>query len=315
MELDGVPKERYWEVVDRCYLCDMCYMTKCPYVPPHPVERRLPARAAAREGGQVPQGREASRPHALEHRRARQARDDSGRGEVRQRREQVRTGARGAREGAGRAQGRAGCPEYDSARFRKTRADRTPICPSTDGSRTPGKVALFATCYVNYNEPGIGHDLLAVLAHNGVPAVLVEEEVCCGMPKLELGDLESVERCKERNIPVLARYAREGYAILTAVPSCTLMFKQELPLMFPGDADVAAVAEAMFDPFEYLVLRHRDGLLKTDFRNALGRVAYHAPCHQRVQNMGGKRASSWRWCPARRSPRSSAAPGTTARGA
>ena len=34
-ELDSVPTETYWKVVEHCYLCDMCYMTKCPYVPPH----------------------------------------------------------------------------------------------------------------------------------------------------------------------------------------------------------------------------------------------------------------------------------------
>jgi glycerol-3-phosphate dehydrogenase subunit C len=80
--------------------------------------------------------------------------------------------------------------------------------------------------------------------------------------------------------------AREGYAILTAVPSCTLMFKQELPLMFPDDPEVKAVAEAMFDPFEYLVLRHKDGLLRKDFKKSLGKISYHVPCHLRVQNMG-----------------------------
>jgi Fe-S oxidoreductase len=108
------------------------------------------------------------------------------------------------------------------------------------------------------------------------------------MPKLELGDLESVNRLKEVNIPVLAKLARDGYAILTAIPSCTLMFKQELPLMYPDDAEVQAVAEAMFDPFEYLVLRHKDGLLKTDFQKPLGKVSYHIPCHLRVQNLGQK---------------------------
>ncbi|MEQ1806674.1 MAG: heterodisulfide reductase-related iron-sulfur binding cluster, partial [Burkholderiaceae bacterium] len=109
-----------------------------------------------------------------------------------------------------------------------------------------------------------------------------------GMPKLELGDLEGVARHKEANIPVLAKVAREGYALLSAIPSCTLMFKQELPLMFPDDADVRAVKEAMFDPFEYLMARHKDGLLKTDFKQALGRVSYHIPCHGRVQNIGKK---------------------------
>jgi Fe-S oxidoreductase len=141
---------------------------------------------------------------------------------------------------------------------------------------------------VNYNEPGIGDDLLAVLDHNEIPYVLVEREACCGMPKLELGDLDAVERLKRVNIPPLAKLARDGYAILTAIPSCTLMFKAELPLLFPDDADVKAVAEAMFDPFEYFVLRNRDGLLKKDFKQPLGKVSYHIPCHARVQNVGQK---------------------------
>jgi Fe-S oxidoreductase len=178
-------------------------------------------------------------------------------------------------------------PEYAPRRFRSEAAPDNSF-PVIDGSRTPGKVALFATCYINYNEPAIGQDLLAVLAHNAVPVVLLPKEACCGMPKLELGDLEAVARAKAFNIPVLAKLAAQGYALTTAVPSCTLMFKQELPLMFPEDSDVAAVANAMFDPFEYLVLRHKDGLLKTDFRNTLGRVSYHVPCHLRVQNIGQK---------------------------
>jgi Fe-S oxidoreductase len=106
------------------------------------------------------------------------------------------------------------------------------------------------------------------------------------MPKLELGDLESVLKLKSANAPRLAALARAGYAILTPVPSCTLMFKSVLPLIFPEDADVKAVSEAMFDPFEYLVLRDKDGLLKRDFKTPLGKVAYHIPCHSRVQNIG-----------------------------
>jgi Fe-S oxidoreductase len=178
-------------------------------------------------------------------------------------------------------------PEYAARKFRPNAKPSAPHAVK-DGANTPGKVAIFATCYVNYNEPGIGHDLLAILEHNEVPYVVVEKEACCGMPKLELGDLDAVEKLKEANIPPLAKLAKEGYAILTAIPSCTLMYKQELPLMFPGDADVKAVQEAMFDPFEYLVLRNRDGLLKKDFRTQLGKVSYHIPCHSRVQNVGQK---------------------------
>ena len=156
----------------------------------------------------------------------------------------------------------------------------------TNGTRSPGKVAIFATCYVNYNEPGIGHDLIKTLEHNEIPYVIVEKESCCGMPKLELGDLDGVAKHKEANIPVLAKYAKDGFAILSAIPSCTLTFKQELPLLFPDDADVVRVHKAMLDPFEYLMARHKDGLLKTDFKQALGKVSYHIPCHGRVQKIG-----------------------------
>ena len=157
-----------------------------------------------------------------------------------------------------------------------------------DGAKTPGKVAIYATCHINYNEPGIGHDLLKILDHNEVPYVLVEKESCCGMPKLELGDLDSVGKSKDANIPTLAKYAKDGFAILSAVPSCTLMFKQEIPLMFPGDTDVALVKEAMWDPVEYLMARKRDGLRKVDFPVELGKISYQIPCHGRVQQIGKK---------------------------
>jgi Fe-S oxidoreductase len=89
-------------------------------------------------------------------------------------------------------------------------------------------------------------------------------------------------------MPVLARYAREGYAILAPVPSCALMFKQELPLMYPEDPETIAVRDAMWDPFEYFIARKKDGLLKVEFKQPLGKVSYHIPCHSRVQNMGQK---------------------------
>jgi Fe-S oxidoreductase len=287
LEVDGIPKQDYREVIDRCYLCDMCYMTKCPYVPPHQWNVDFPhlmLRAKAvkfRKGGATFRDRLLSSTDAL------------GKLASIPVVVQMVNAANKAVPVRKVMDGMLGIhrdrvlPEYDSARFRST-AKPDATFAVKDGKATPGKAAIFATCYVNYNEPGIGHDLLKILAHNEIPAVIVEKEACCGMPKLELGDLEAVARNKDLNMPVLAKLAREGYAILTAVPSCTLMFKQELPLMFPDDADVKAVAEAMFDPFEYLVLRHKDGLLKNGFRQPLGKVSYHIPCHLRVQNMGQK---------------------------
>ena len=286
-EVDGVDKKDYWKVVDQCYLCDICYMTKCPYVPPHPWNVDFPhlmLRGKAvkfRKGGSTFRDKLLSSTDTLG--------QFAGIPIVTQAVNAVnRTQAmRGIMERTLGVDRKAWIPQYAGRKFRSGAAT-SPAHPVADGARTPGKVAIYSTCFVNYNEPGIGHDLLAVLDHNRIPYVLVEKEACCGMPKLELGDLDAVAALKETNIPVLARMAREGYAILSAIPSCTLMYKQELPLMFAGDADVQAVREAMWDPFEYLVARHKDGLLATDFKQPLGKVSYHIPCHSRVQNVGRK---------------------------
>jgi Fe-S oxidoreductase len=157
---------------------------------------------------------------------------------------------------------------------------------ATEGTR--GRVVLFVTCYGNRNMPSLAEDLVAVYQHNDIPVVLAESEVCCGMPKLELGDLDAVRRAKEANIPQLLAWVDRGWDIVSPIPSCTLMFKQELPLMFPDDSDVAKVRDAMFDPFEYLMLRHKSGHLKTNFANRIGKVTYQVPCHLRVQNIGLK---------------------------
>jgi glycerol-3-phosphate dehydrogenase subunit C len=287
LEVDGVSKSDFGKVVDQCYLCDMCYMTKCPYVPPHPWNVDFPhlmlrAKSAkfSRNGAKFRDrvlsstdavGKLATIPVVVQFVNAANTNGP----------------ARRAMEAVLGVHHERVLPRYAGGTFRSTARPAENFTPK-EGRNTPGKVAMFGTCYVNYNEPDIGHDLLKVLAHNEIPAVLVGKEACCGMPKLELGDLASVARLKEVNVPPLAALAREGYALLTPVPSCTLMFKQELPLLFPADPDVTAVAEAMFDPFEYLVLRHRDGLLKTDFKTELGAVSYHVPCHLRVQNVGQK---------------------------
>jgi len=287
-EVDGVAKADYWNVVDQCYLCDLCYMTKCPYVPPHPWNLDFPhtmlrAKAIKFKKGEVGGGEQflastdvhgqfAGIPVVVQVANALNKTKPM----------------RKLLDKTLHVHPDAWLPELATRRFRWSASKDGAATVVTRGERTPGKVAIFATCYVNYNEPGIGHDLLKVLEHNDIPYTLVDKESCCGMPKLELGDLDAVAKHKEANIPVLARYAKDGFAILSAIPSCTLMFKQELPLMFPDDADTRLVQQAMFDPFEYLMARHKDGLLKTDFKQPLGKVSYHIPCHGRVQKIGKK---------------------------
>ncbi len=286
-ELDGVEKTSFWQVVDQCYLCDMCYVSKCPYVPPHAWNVDFPHLMLRAKAVKFKQGKVGLRDRLLA------STDALGKlASIPVVSQSVNALNRNgiARSVMHKAMGVHRdriLPTYSSEKFRSNAAmsaERT----VRDGTRTSGKVAIFSTCYVNYNEPGIGHDLLRILDHNEIPYVIVEKESCCGMPRLELGDLEGVARLKEKNIPPLAKLANQGYAILSAIPSCTLMFKQELPLMFPADADVLAVSKAMCDPFEYFVLRKKDGLFKTDFKQSLGKVSYHVPCHSRVQKIGLK---------------------------
>jgi len=288
-EVEGVAKEKYWDVVDQCYMCDLCYVVKCPYVPPHPWNVDFPHLMLRAKAYQFNAG---TMKHPVRDRLLSSTDRNGKLATIPVVVQAVNAAAkskplRGLGEKVVGVHKDAWVPEFAPRTFRPNAA-KSAGHPVRDGERTPGKVAIFSTCYVNYNEPGIGHDLVKILDHNAIPHVIVEKEACCGMPKLEQGDLESVRKLKERNIPLLAKLARDGYAIVTPVPSCTLMFKQELPLLFPGDADVAVVCRAMFDPFEYLMARRRDGLLKTDFPKALGKVAYHVPCHSRVQKIGLK---------------------------
>ncbi len=285
-ELDGIEKTQYWEVVDRCYLCDMCFMTKCPYVPPHEWNIDFPHLMLRAKANKYKRSGASFRDELLSNTDLLGKLATPGVAQTVNTINQMPL-ARKLMDSILGIHADRKLPEFTPQKFRTT-AKANETFTVRDGARTPGKVAIYATCYINYNEPGIGHDLLNILAHNEIPVCLVKQETCCGMPKLELGDLDAVERLKNQNIPPLLKLAQEGYAILSAVPSCTLMYKQELPLLFPHDDDVQTVAAAMFDPFEYLSLRNQDRLLKIDFKQSLGHVAYHIPCHQRVQNFGKK---------------------------
>jgi Fe-S oxidoreductase len=287
MEVDGVAKADYWQVVDHCYLCDLCYMTKCPYVPPHEWNVDFPHLMLRAKAVRFKQQGAPTNLKLLT------STDTVGKlagipvvvGAVNALNRNA--GFRKVLEKTLDVHPDAVVPEYHSSTLRKRLSPQTGDGAEEAGS-TKGRVALFATCYGNYNEPQAGEDLVRVFEHNGIPVTIAPKEQCCGMPKLELGDLEAVAAAKDANVPVLARMVDEGWDIVAPVPSCVLMFKQELPLMFPDDPEVAKVRDAMYDPFEYLMLRHRHGKLKTDFKNPLGKVAYHVACHQRVQNIGGK---------------------------
>tara|TARA_R110002110_G_scaffold66978_1_gene183017 strand:- start:112792 stop:114114 length:1323 start_codon:yes stop_codon:yes gene_type:complete len=288
MEVDGVDKADYIKVVDQCYLCDLCYMTKCPYVPPHEWNVDFP--------------------HLMLRAKAIKFKEEGAR-----LRDRVLTSTdttfsmvsipliditanavnrigpfRKALDKVVGIHHEAPVPQFHSKTLKKRAKPLLRDIAATPVGDTTGKVALYATCYGNYNSPDLGEDFVKVFQHNNIHMDIIPKEKCCGMPKLELGDLDTVNQLKEANIPVLAKLVDEGYDIIAPIPSCVLMYKQELPLMYPDDADVKKVQAAFFDPFEYLWLRHKGGALNTEFPNAMGDIAYQVACHQRVQNIGLK---------------------------
>ena len=287
-ELDSVPKSAFSDVVDHCYLCDMCYMSKCPYVPPHEWNIDFPHLMLRAKYRKFKENGAGGRDRLLS------ATDTVGSlagipvvsGIV-----NAVNSSRAARSVLEKTLGveaQAPVPKYHSKSARRRLARLAGPDAAAEQSAAGRRMLIFVTCYGNRNQPQIVEDLAAVLEHNNVTVAVPSKERCCGMPKLELGDLQAVEQFKDENIEELNQWASNGWLITAAVPSCVLMFRQELPLLFPDDERVARVAAQFRDPFEYLMELHREGELATEFSESLGSVSYQVPCHLRVQNLGLK---------------------------
>lgn len=288
-EVDGVDPKDFQKVVDQCYLCDLCYMTKCPYVPPHAWEIDFPHLMLRAKATKFQKDNASIRDRLLS------STDFVGKlasipvVDVTVNALNQNSLFRKGLHHAG-VHEKAVVPSYYSNTMRKQFKNHQSDIEPTPVNGTTGKVALFTTCYGNYNSPHLGADFVAVFEKNNISIQIVGQEKCCGMPKMELGDLQQVAALKEQNIPTLAALVDQGFDLIAPIPSCVLMFKQELPLLFPDDPDVQKVKAAFFDPFEYLSLRHKAGQLNTSFMRPLGDISYHVACHLRVQNIGLKTA-------------------------
>ncbi len=114
------------------------------------------------------------------------------------------------------------------------------------------KAVLFATCFVNFNNPGIGNAARQVLARNGVETEIVYP-ACCGMPQLEQGEIDLVAAKARKVTSELAGWIDRGYDVIALVPSCALMLKFEWPLILPDDPTVARISQTTSDITEYVI--------------------------------------------------------------
>lgn len=159
--------------------------------------------------------------------------------------------------------------------------------PKTATTEPPvRKVALFASCLVNFQATDVGKATVQVLEKNGVQVVIPEQR-CCGMPNFDIGDIPAIQLAARSNVASLYPLVAEGYDVVVPTASCSLMLKREYPEL-ERDEKTKRVAERTFDVCEYLMAMKKTGQLATDFTQKPGRVAYQIPCHLRDQNIGFK---------------------------
>lgn len=287
-EVDGVESRDFVGVVDACTLCDMCFMTKCPYVPPHEFNIDFPHLMLRYRAVQFRKGQVGSIDRQLTET------DRNGR---------LGCGLHGlANWASSRKNGltrpilekvagihrEAELPPYAAKPYVKQAAADGPA-PNPDAPAKGRKAVLYATCFANYNTPDVADATRKLLAHLGVETAVVYPE-CCGMPQLEQGDVARVADKGRRVAAALKPWIDSGYAVVSLVPSCTLMMKSEWPLLVPEDEDVTRLAEAAFDVSEYVVDIARKEGLPEGLKPLEGGVTVHIACHARAQNMGQKAA-------------------------
>jgi glycerol-3-phosphate dehydrogenase subunit C len=294
-ELDGVDHKDYAKVVEACTLCDLCFMTKCPYVPPHEFNIDFPHlmlryRAAQEKAGNA---RWTDRALAETDRNGEMVRPIAPLANWASKRGNKLT--RPLMEKVAGIDRDAALPKFHARTF-ELRARSESVEPDAAAPGFGRKAVLYATCFVNYNNPDIGAAARAVLAKNGVETETVYPE-CCGMPQLEQGEVSRVAG-KARNVAAaLLPYVERGYDIVALIPSCALMVKFEWPLLLPKDESVAKLAKATFDLSEYVVdIAKKEGLAP-GMKPVAGGVSLHLACHARAQNMGAKAAEMLRLLP------------------
>ncbi len=293
-ELDTVPSDKLGAVVEACTLCDMCFMTKCPYVPPHPFNIDVPhlllrARAADRGRGKGDVARQLSETD-------RNGRIAGAVAPLANWGSDVKNHlTRPLLETVTGIDRRADLPKFHGKSF-VMRAKKATPARNGEGPAKARRVAIFATCFVNYHNPRIGEALLAVLAKNGVETEVVYPG-CCGMPALERGDLAAVADTAKKTAAHFAPCLERGFDVAAPVPSCALMLKFEWPLIVPDDPAVKRLAQATFDASEYLVdIAKKEGLAP-GMTPLPGGVTIHLACHARAQNVGAKAAELLRLIP------------------
>lgn len=286
-EIDQVESKDFQKVVDSCTLCDMCFMTKCPYVPPHSFNLDFPhLMLRYRHANKDDQTNKIQEQLAHTDRNGKLA--SFAAPLVNWATNKSNTITRPLLEKTAGIDHRAELPKFHSKTFVKLAKDPLPI--TENHSTKDIKVALFATCFINYNNPNLGQIIRRIMAHQGIQPEVIYPR-CCGMPLLEQGNIEKVVENAHKISKQLIPWIDKGYKIITPVPSCTLMMRQEWPLLIPNDPTFTRIQENTQDVCDFFVDLYKNNKLSIDQISGLEQqVTLHLACHSRAQNIGHKAA-------------------------
>lgn len=282
------------KVVDACTLCDMCFMTKCPYVPPHSFDLDFPhlmlrARAVAHRKGET---------GFMDRQLAEMERNGRlgslSAGLVNWASAETNDLTRPAIEKVTGIDRRAHLPPFMEISLTRQAAGQA-IAPNPDGPAFGKKVVIYAGCHDEFNDGGPGQALVKVLAHSGVN-VRVEHPDCCAMPKFENGDLPAVSGAAQRISAHFAPLIEQGWDIVALTTSCALMLKFEWPLIEPENEQIRLLSGHTFDVSEYIVALAKQSAL-APIPPMPRSIAVHFACHARAQNMGPKAMEMLRLIP------------------
>ena len=287
-DVKSLKSESFKEVVDSCTLCDMCFMTKCPYVPPHEFNLDFPHLMFRYRMYQKKIGKLAKIPLQL-------AKIDRN----------AKIGImfsrfinwftdvknkffRSVLELVTGIDKRVFLPKYNNETFEnylKNKKNKIEIEKSSPGFGR--KVVVYSTCFVNFNKKNTGIAAMKVLKKNGVD-VQHAYPGCCGMPYLEQADPEKVTEQAIKVSKELIKWIDKGYEVITLTASCGLMLKFEWPLLLPNNENIKILSKTVKDIDEYIVdISQKEGLAN-GLKEIDGGVTVHHACHARAQNMGNK---------------------------
>ena len=283
-EVTSLPSEKFKPVVDACTLCDMCFMTKCPYVPPHEFNLDFPHlmfryRMSLRKNGKLSK---ITRQLAKIDRNAKIGilfnKTINWILDVKNKL------FRKILEMFIGIDKNVILPRYNSETFSNYFKKFKKNVPKTNSNR---KVVIYSTCFVNFNKKKTGEAAVKVLTHNGVE---VEHSYagCCGMPYLEQADPEQVVIQAKLVSKELLKYVDNDYKVVTLTASCGLMLKFEWPLLLPYDENIKRLSKNTLDIDEYIVHISKNEGLVGGLKEIDGGVTVHNACHARAQNMGNK---------------------------